>query len=92
MAIVYQHRRNDTNEVFYIGIGKEQKRAFIKSSRSANSKVETRICRYYDADVGLIVMIDDLLKAAKAVTRKSRYYDTEARTGITKTDSVWLHK
>jgi hypothetical protein len=34
MAIVYQHRRNDTNEVFYIGIGKEQKRAFIKSSRS----------------------------------------------------------
>ncbi len=29
---------------------------------------------------------DDLLKAVKAVTRTRRYYDTEARTGITKTD------
>ncbi len=27
-----------------------------------------------------------LLKAVRAVTRKSRYYDTEARNGITKTD------
>jgi hypothetical protein len=26
--------------------------------------------------------IVDLLKAVKAVTRKSRYYDTEARTGM----------
>ena len=31
-------------------------------------------------------VIDDLLKAVKAMTRKSTYYDTEARTGITKTD------
>jgi hypothetical protein len=28
MAIVYQHRRLDTNEIFYIGIGKEEKRAY----------------------------------------------------------------
>lgn len=28
MAIVYQHRRKDTNEVFYIGIAKRKKRAF----------------------------------------------------------------
>jgi hypothetical protein len=28
----------------------------------------------------------DLLKAVKAVTRKSRYYDTKARTGIRKSD------
>ena len=28
MAIVYQHRRKDTNEVFYVGIGKTKKRAF----------------------------------------------------------------
>ncbi len=27
-----------------------------------------------------------LKKAVQAVTRKSRYYDTEARTGIAKTD------
>jgi hypothetical protein len=36
--------------------------------------------------------IDDLLKEVKAVTRKSRYYDTEARTGITKTDCTELTK
>lgn len=28
MAIVYQHRRKDTNEVFYIGIGSDEKRAY----------------------------------------------------------------
>ncbi len=31
---VYQHRRNDTGEIFYIGIGKRQKRAYAKANRS----------------------------------------------------------
>ena len=30
MAIVYQHRRKDTNEVFYIGIGNKESRAYNK--------------------------------------------------------------
>lgn len=34
MAIVYQHRRLDTNEIFYIGIGKTEKRAHTKSGRN----------------------------------------------------------
>jgi hypothetical protein len=34
MAVVYEHIRNDTNEVFYVGIGKEEKRAFSKFGRS----------------------------------------------------------
>lgn len=38
MAVVYQHRRLDTNEVFYIGIGKERKRAYIKANRSIRWK------------------------------------------------------
>lgn len=29
MAVIYQHRRKDTNEVFYIGIGYNKKRAYI---------------------------------------------------------------
>lgn len=33
MAIVYQHRRKDNGEVFYVGIGKNEKRAYSKSSR-----------------------------------------------------------
>jgi len=34
MAIVYQHRRNDTNEVFYVGIGKDQYRAYSDRDRN----------------------------------------------------------
>ena len=34
MAIVYQHRRLDTNEVFYIGIGSNKKRAYSKYKRT----------------------------------------------------------
>lgn len=34
MAIVYRHRRLDNNEVFYIGIGKEEKRAYVKVNRN----------------------------------------------------------
>ena len=34
MAIVYKHIRVDKNEVFYIGIGKTEKRAFEKKSRN----------------------------------------------------------
>jgi hypothetical protein len=34
MAIVYEHIRNDTNEVFYVGIGEEEKRAFSKHNRT----------------------------------------------------------
>ena len=34
MAIVYEHLRNDTNEVFYVGIGVEEGRAFNKHNRN----------------------------------------------------------
>ena len=34
MAVVYEHIRNDTNEVFYVGIGESEKRAFDKRSRN----------------------------------------------------------
>lgn len=33
MAIVYRHVRLDTNEVFYVGIGKTEKRAYVKSEQ-----------------------------------------------------------
>lgn len=34
MAIVYQHRRKDNNQVFYIGIGRNKYRAYSKSGRN----------------------------------------------------------
>jgi group I intron endonuclease len=34
MGVVYQHRRNDTNEIFYVGIGRDNKRPHSKSRRN----------------------------------------------------------
>lgn len=34
MSIVYQHRRKDTNDIFYIGIGESKTRAYSKSGRN----------------------------------------------------------
>jgi hypothetical protein len=34
MAVVYQHRRGDTNEVFYIGIGRDVSRAYKVDDRN----------------------------------------------------------
>ena len=34
MAIVYEHLRNDTNEVFYVGMGRFEKRAYSKEYRN----------------------------------------------------------
>jgi len=36
MAIIYQHRRKDTNEIFYIGRGKTLKRAFSRADRNVH--------------------------------------------------------
>jgi hypothetical protein len=34
MAVVYQHRRKDTNEVFYVGVGVDRRRAFETTNRN----------------------------------------------------------
>lgn len=36
MAIVYRHVRLDTNKVFYVGIGKDERRAYVKSKQHRN--------------------------------------------------------
>lgn len=38
MAIVYRHRRLDNHEVFYVGIGKSEKRAYAKYGRNPHWK------------------------------------------------------
>ena len=38
MAIVYEHVRNDTNEVFYVGIGKTEHRAYSKNRTNQHWK------------------------------------------------------
>lgn len=38
MAVVYRHRRLDNQEVFYVGIGKSEKRAYYKHGRNRHWK------------------------------------------------------
>jgi len=50
MAIVYQHRRKDNNSIFYIGIGKNIKRAY--SNRNRNKHWVNIVSKYgYDIDI-----------------------------------------
>jgi hypothetical protein len=47
MAVVYQHIRLDINEVFYVGIGKSEKRAFTKQGRNQHWKNIVNKYGYY---------------------------------------------
>jgi hypothetical protein len=38
MAVVYQHRRKDTNDVFYVGVGISKNRAYITNGRNSHWK------------------------------------------------------
>jgi hypothetical protein len=50
MAIVYQHIRKDTNDVFYIGIGKTNKRAYSFKNRNKYWRNIVNKCGY-DIDI-----------------------------------------
>jgi hypothetical protein len=47
MAVVYQHVRKDTNEVFYVGIGANEKRAYRKDGRNSHWKNIVKKVGYY---------------------------------------------
>jgi hypothetical protein len=51
MAIVYQHRRLDTGEIFYIGVGKEKKRAFSTKSRNKHWRNVVKKAKGFEADI-----------------------------------------
>jgi group I intron endonuclease len=46
MAVIYRHTRLDNNTVFYIGIGKEDKRAYSKKGRNNYWKNIVNLCGY----------------------------------------------
>jgi hypothetical protein len=50
MAIVYQHTRKDNGNVFYIGIGKEEKRAYVRNGKQRNPHWH-RIVNKYGYDI-----------------------------------------
>ena len=52
MAVVYLHKRNDTNEIFYVGIGKSERRAYRKDNRTDYWK---NIVKKYGYTVDILV-------------------------------------
>jgi len=56
MAIVYLHKRKDCDEVFYVGIGKNTKRAYCKQKRNQHwNNIVSKYGYYVD------ITHDDLL-------------------------------
>ena len=53
MAVVYLHKRKDNNEVFYIGIGNDVKRAYSHQNRNVHWK---HIVNKVDYKVAYIVI------------------------------------
>jgi group I intron endonuclease len=51
MAVVYLHRRMDTNEVFYVGIGMYKKRAYDKNKRNRLWKNVVNKCKDYEVEI-----------------------------------------
>ena len=51
MAIVYLHKRKDTNEIFYVGKGKNYLRAYSKHGRN---KYWENIVNKYGYDIEII--------------------------------------
>ena len=80
MAYVYQHRRNDTNEIFYIGIGTRKDRA--KSKRTRN-KWWSAIERKHG--ITAEILFDDVdIKQAKQIEKYLIAYYGRADLGLGK--------
>lgn len=69
--IVYQHRRLDNNEIFYIGIGKTEKRAYDKYKRS---KFWKRITNKIDYSVEIVCTCEDWNEACQIEQYLIKFY------------------
>jgi hypothetical protein len=86
MAIVYEHLRNDTNEVFYVGIGREEKRAFSKDMRNRHWK---HITNKVDYTVNILVSDtpwEDACKIERLLIEKYGRRDLGLGTLVNMTD------
>lgn len=86
MSLVYQHRRKDTSEIFYIGIGESTNRAFDKEGRNDIWKRITQETEY------TVEVIKDNIprEEAKNIERSliSEYGRIDKKTGILSNKSI----
>jgi hypothetical protein len=86
MSLVYQHRRKDTGEIFYIGIGENRSRAYDKTGRN---DIWKRIAQETEYDIE-IIKNNISRKEAKDIERKliSEYGRIDKKTGILSNKSI----
>ena len=86
MSLVYQHRRKDTGEIFYIGIGESIKRAHDKTNRN---EIWKRIAQETEYDIEIIEN-NISREEAKNIERKliSEYGRIDRSTGILSNKSI----
>ena len=85
-CIVYRHVRLDTNEVFYVGIGGNEKRAYVTGRRSKwwnkiTDKTEYRVDILFDD------MSWDETKLKMSKAQKGRTVSVETRDKISKSNT-----
>lgn len=79
-CVVYQHKRNDTNEIFYIGIGKTEKRAYSKHGRNPHWRNVVNKVGY---SVEIITTCDTWEEACQIEQYLIKYYGRlDLNTGI----------
>ena len=86
MSLVYQHRRKDTGEIFYIGIGEHKSRAYDKSGRN---DIWKRIAQ--ETEYSIEIIKDNITREeAKNIERKliSEYGRIDKSTGILANKSI----
>jgi hypothetical protein len=86
MSLVYQHRRKDTGEIFYIGIGENRSRAYDKTGRN---DIWKRIAQETDYSIE-IIKNNISREEAKNIERKliSELGRIDKNTGILSNKSI----
>lgn len=68
---IYQHRRLDTNEIFYIGIGKTKYRAYVKRGRN---NMWNKVINKTDYSVEIVTTCDTWSEACQIEQYLIKYY------------------
>jgi hypothetical protein len=86
MSLVYQHRRKDTGQIFYIGIGESKSRAYDKTGRN---DIWNRITQETEYTVE-IIKNNITREEAKNIERSliSEYGRIDKKTGILSNKSI----
>lgn len=81
MAYVYRHIRKDTNQVFYIGIGTDNKGKHTRAKSKARNRYWKRIVEKTDYEIE--ILFDDITKE-KAISKEIEFISIYGRRDLNK--------